>query len=224
VSSEEQTRADGAPAAAVTCAECLAPVEAPLVDRKGSSLCAACAEAYYAACGQCKQLVAQDETKSSDGVPYCLECYDATFGARPEGAPSEAEAETLAAEYVALHAEHKKIGERLDEIKELLKNAAIGRERAGSAVTFRSDAGSVKCSFQTKVKWDNERVAELEGVLGPERFASLFDRKVSFSPVKSAVDSYLSSASEADAEVRDALLSACEKVETPVISVVPKKG
>jgi hypothetical protein len=220
VSAEDQPAVDRATQPPVQCAECLAPVETPAFDVKGSPLCAACADAYYVACAECKRLAPNDEVRVNDGLHYCLECFARTFEASGDGAPENVDA--LVAEYIAAHAEHKKLSERLDQIKEQIKAAAARRERAGGAVTFRSDQGSVKCSYQTKLKWDPDKVAALEETLGPERFESLFERKVSFTPIKGEVDGYLNS-DAGDAKVRDALLDACEKVETPSITVVAKK-
>jgi hypothetical protein len=107
----------------------------------------------------------------------------------------------------------------MEEIKELLKAAAYTRERVAGAVTLKSDSGSVKCNFPTRLKADQERVAALESVLGPDRFAALFERKVTFSPNKAAVEAVLTGKSDDDEDVRQAVRGAVEVTETPTITV-----
>jgi hypothetical protein len=95
-----------------------------------------------------------------------------------------------------------RVDERMDEIKELLKAAAYTRERVAGAVTLRSDSATVKCSFASRLKCDQECVAALESALGPDRFAVLFDRKVTFSPNKAAVEAVLAGKTDDDEDVR----------------------
>ncbi len=207
------------------CVECLETATEPVAGRRGEILCPACAKNYYVACALCRGLIPQDEAFTRRDAVYCSEC-DAQ-GARALGAdaPSDAEVATLVSEYIALHAEEKRIKDRLDEIKEQLKAAATARERVAGAVTLSGGEGAVKCSFKTNLKCIPEKVGALEGQLAPDEFAALFERKVSYSPVKDNLEKFLSSDAEtADAGLRELILASVERTETPTLTVVrPKK-
>ncbi|MDQ1611879.1 MAG: hypothetical protein QOG00_1810, partial [Pyrinomonadaceae bacterium] len=104
------------------------------------------------------------------------------------------------------------------------KAAAAARERVAGAVTLRGEDGVVKCSFKTNLKCDPEKVGALENRLEPDAFAALFERKISYSPVKEQLEKFLSNDTGTDANLRELILAAVERTETPTLTVVrPKK-
>jgi hypothetical protein len=218
--SEQFAAAQAQPA----CVECLEAVVAAEVvaGRRGETLCAGCAKSYYVACALCCGLIPQDEALARGDAVHCSDC-DAQGTQAATDAPGDAEVETLVSEYIGLHAEEKRIKDRLDEIKERLKAAAAARERVAGAVTLRGEDGAVKCSFKTNLKCDPEKVGALESRLEPDEFAALFERKVSYSPVKDQFDKFLSDDAGADADLRALLLAAVERTETPTLTVVRLK-
>jgi hypothetical protein len=208
------------------CVECLETVTADVVaGRRGETLCAGCAKNYYVACALCRGLFPQDEARTHGDAVYCPDCdAQGAQALRATGAPDEAEVESLVSEYIALHAEEKRIKDRLDEIKEQLKAAAAARERVAGAVTLSGEEGAVKCSFKTNLKCIAEKVGALEKQLEPDEFAALFERKVSYSPVKDQLEKFLSNDAGTDANLRELILAAVERTETPTLTVVrPKK-
>ena len=208
------------------CVECLETVSDAVVTtgRRGETLCAECAKNYYVGCSVCGGLIPQDEARSRDDAVYCSDCEALALKANAPDAPDESEVESLVTEFIKLHAEEKRIKDRLDEIKEQLKAAASARERVAGAVTLGGAEGAVKCSFKTNLKCIPEKVSALEAQLEAERFAALFERKVSYSPVKDNFEKFLSNDAGADANLRALVLAAVEKTETPTLTVVrPKK-
>jgi hypothetical protein len=208
------------------CVECLETLTECVAGRRGETLCPACAKNYYVPCAHCHGLIPQDEALTRRDAVYCADC-DAQGAHDPAAmadAPGDAEVESLVSEYIALHAEEKRIKDRLDEIKEQLKTAAAARERVAGAVTLSGEEGAVKCSFKTNLKCITEKVTALEAQLEPDRFAALFERKVSYSPVKDQLEKFLSGDAGTDANLREQILSAVERTETPTLTVVrPKK-
>ncbi|HEV2880946.1 MAG TPA: hypothetical protein VGX24_06535 [Pyrinomonadaceae bacterium] len=222
-----RTEASGHFAPATTpqfCVECLETATEPVAARHGEILCPACAKNYYVDCALCRGLIPQDEAITRRDAVYCAEC-DAQ-GAQAADAPGDAEVASLVSEYIGLHAEEKRIKDRLEEIKEQLKAAAAARERVAGAVTLGGAEGAVKCSFKTNLKCIPEKVGALEGQLAPDEFAALFERKVSYSPVKDNLEKLLSSdaATDDNARLRELILASVERTETPTLTVVrPKK-
>jgi hypothetical protein len=212
-------------AGAPLCVECLGATTKPAVNLRGESLCAQCAADFYVACAACKGLIARDEAVEKEGKSLCADCDVRAAGVAPEDAPAEAEVEGLVAEYVRLHAEEKRIKERVDEIKERLKLAALFRQRVANSVTLRGEDGAVKCSYRTSWKCDDAKVAALADALDAETFASLFERSVKFSPVKESLEKLLAGESDADANLRRLVAAAVEQSEQATLTVVrPKKS
>ena len=89
-------------------------------------------------------------------------------------------------------------------------------------MTLRGGDGAVRCNYTVKVKCDPEKTAALEAALGQERFAALFEKKVTFNAVKDQLEAFLSD-EEADANLREAVREAIEKTETPSLSIVRQK-
>jgi hypothetical protein len=208
------------------CVECLETVAADAVVAacRGETLCTACAKNYYVACAACSGLIPQDEARTHDDTVYCSDCEAQALRAKAGDVPDELEVETLVSEFIALHAEEKRIKDRLDEIKEQLKAAASIRQRVAGAVTLSGEEGAVKCSFKTSLKCIPEKVSALEQQLEPEKFAALFERKISYSPVKDQLEKFLSNEGGGDANLRESILAAVERTETPTLTVVrPKK-
>src|SRR6185369_10944473 len=109
-----------------------------------------CAGLYYVACEMCRILAPRDETADREEKPYCLECF-----AKPEGGIAavrlgEEELETLIADFIRLHAEEKKIKERLEEIKDKLKGHAATEPRVVNAVVLRAGENAVKCGYSVR--------------------------------------------------------------------------
>ncbi|HZG53767.1 MAG TPA: hypothetical protein VEZ40_16810 [Pyrinomonadaceae bacterium] len=213
-----------ATAAPQLCVECLESATETVAGRGGETLCRECAKNYYVACALCRGLIPQDEALTREDAVYCAGCDAQGARAGAASAPKDAEVESLVAEYIGLHAEEKRIKERLDEIKEQLKAAAAARERVAGAVTLNGEEGAVKCSFKTSLKCIPEKVSALEARLEPAEFGALFERKISYSPVKDNLEKFLSNDAGSDADLRELVLAAVERTETPTLTVVrPKK-
>lgn len=206
------------------CIECEQPAVHSVVDRAGSVLCSECAAAFFIPCASCQGLFPQDEAKTRADSFYCPECFSKPADGAPSELPDEAIIESLIAEYVALHAEEKRIGERMDSIKEQLKAVSAMKERVANSVVLRAGETAVKCSYKVGFKLAPERVAELERILDEAQFASLIERKISFSPIKEKIEEFLKGTDENGAVIRDILQSAIERTETASLTVVsPKK-
>lgn len=218
-----QTSSTQPRANAQACAECLATVAHAVENQRGETLCAACADSYYVACASCGGLVALDEALKKDGATFCAGCDAQAAGVAPEDVPGETEVEQLVAEFVRLHAEEKRVKDRMDEIKERLKIAAAVRQRVANAVTLRGEDGAVKCSYRVNWKCDEEKVASLESALDAERFAALFERSVKYAPVKESLEKLFSDESS-DEQLKKLVSAAVEKSEQATVTVVrPKK-
>jgi len=206
------------------CVECLETPTETVAGRRGETLCPACAKNYYVACALCRGLIPQDEALTHGDAVYCSDCNAQAAQVQAGNAPDDSEVESLVSEYIGLHAEEKRIKDRLDEIKEQLKAAAAARERVAGAVTLSGEEGAVKCSFKTSLKCVTEKVSALEGQLEPDEFAALFERKVSYSPVKDQLEKFLSNDAATGTPLRELILAAVERTETPTLTVVrPKK-
>jgi hypothetical protein len=227
---EDRFQAVALKARGALCVECLAalaPSEATL-DRVGAALCRECASEFYAACALCRGLVARDEALAREGdgddgagALYCFECFGKASAPGGEEAPNEEEVAALVAEYVALHEESKRLEDRAAEIKERLKLAARARPRVSNAVVLRATEGAgVRCSFASKTTYDAEKLSAAEALLGAEEFASLFERKVSFSAVKARLEEFLSADDAAREEARAAVRAAENRTEVATLTVV----
>jgi hypothetical protein len=204
------------------CAECL-EMEAVVMASAGAMLCGQCAGQYYVACAGCGVLVAKDEAAERDGAARCLACL-----ARPEDDEAEAlgeeELSALVGEFVRLHAEKKKLDDRIDEIKESLKRHAATQPRASNAVVLRAGEHAVKCSYSARVSYDAEKLSAAEALLGAESFAALFAREVKYSPLKDNLEEFLAHDDEETSAARAAILAAAERKETATLTVVPSKS
>ncbi len=116
----------------------------------------------------------------------CADCY-----AKPPSASTNSgllkNPEALISEYIALHAEEKRIKTRMDQLKEALKEVAAVQQRISNAVTLRAGDQAVKCSFRSSLKCNQEVVESLAERLDEQEFDELFERKVSYSPHKERV-------------------------------------
>ncbi len=218
--SETTSSPDAAPA---TCAECEQPTTSPALSRAGTRLCAECVAAYYVACSGCGSLIAKDESLTRETLAYCPECFSAPVGAAGGGTVDETLIESLIAEYVSLHAEEKWISDRMEVIKEQLKSAAATRQREGNAVTLLSETAAIRCSYRASLKCDAESAEALAQLLDEEEFASLFERKTSFTPIKDQIAEFLAATDEARQAARTALRAALRETETVTLSVVPAR-
>jgi hypothetical protein len=204
--------------------ECQQPAPNLILDRAGSTLCSECAAAFFVLCNGCQGLFPQDEAKTRADSVYCPECFIKPFGDALSELPDETTLESLIAEYVALHAEEKRVSERLGQIKEQLKAVALMKERVANAVVLRAGDTAVKCSYKVGLKLNPERVGELERILDEGQFATLIERKISFSPIKEKIEEFLKGTDEESADVRELLHAVLERTETASLTVVtPKK-
>jgi hypothetical protein len=198
-----------------------------LMDRGGATLCRACAGEFYVACAGCGGLTPRDEAlaRAEDEGLRCTECFARSgAGGEEDAPPSDEEVGALVGEFVALHAEKKRLDERLEEIKETLKRAASARPRISNAVLLRAgeDAG-VRCSYSVKTAYDPEKLSAVEELLGPEGFEAIFERKVSFSPVKDKLEEFLSAAGEEYEAARAAIAAAARQTEVTTLNVITQK-
>jgi hypothetical protein len=220
---ESSFRPEEVEARGALCVECLRAVEAveALVDRCGAALCPSCATEFYVGCGVCGRLVARDEGMARPGAEalVCADCFRAP-AEEAEPLPADEEVERLVARYVELHAERKRLDTELDVIKETLKRVALARPRVANAVVLRAGVGGVRCSYAVRTTWDAEKLSEAEGLLGADVFASLFERKVSFSPVRERLAEFLSTADDASAPARELVRAAEQTAETTTLTVV----
>lgn len=187
-------------------------------------ICEPCAAQFYAACAGCGALVAQDEAVARDGAPCCLACFAKPPDGEEAEALSEAELAALVAEFVRLHAEEKKLKERLDEVKEKLKRHAATEPRAANAVVLRAGEHAVKCGYAVRVSYDAEKLAAAERLLGEERFAALFEREVKYSANKDRLEIFLADDGAEHSAARAAILAAAERKETATLTLVTPKN
>lgn len=207
-------------ASPTVCAECEQPTTTPTISRGGTHLCAECVSAYYVACALCGGFVARDESLSSENLAYCSDCFSKPSGDTAAANVDETLIETLIAEYVSLHAEEKRISDRMEVIKDQLKNAAAAKQREGNAVTLRAGDDVIRCSYRTSLKCDADSTEALAQLLDEEEFSRLFERKTSFIPVKDRITEFLKDADESHQMARDALRAALRETESVTLSVV----
>ena len=202
------------------CAECLGPASAAVYAQHGASLCPQCAAQFYCPCVRCGGLILQDEAVQRAGARYCQSCL-ATAGAREEDAAAvrDGDLPALVAEFIRLHAEAKQLTDRLDAVKEQLKQHAASQPRLANAVLLRAGEDAVKCGYSARVSYHAEKLAAVEALLGTEHFTALFTRKITFSALKQPLDAFLASDAADTAAARAAILAAAERTE--VITVTP---
>jgi hypothetical protein len=190
--------------------------------QNGASLCPQCAAQFYCPCARCGGLIPQDEAVLRDGAPLCLSCLTAPIAAAT--ALSDAEVSALVTEFVRLHAKAKQLNDRLEAVKEQLKQHAASQPRVANAVLLRAGDDVVNCRYSPRVSYQAEQLAAVEAMLGTEPFAALFTRKTTFSPVKGSLDAFLASEDTATAAARAAILAAAERTEVATVTpVAPKR-
>ncbi|MGE3541189.1 MAG: hypothetical protein AB7N91_27620 [Candidatus Tectimicrobiota bacterium] len=202
------------------CAECLGPVSTVVQAQNGACLCQQCAEQFYRSCAGCGGLIPQDEALLRDGVCCCMQCLASRTSHKAAGALSDAELSALVEEFIRLHAEAKHLNDRLDAIKEQLKQYAASQPRSANAVTLRAGEHTVKCGYSVRVSYHADKLAAVEALLGTEHFAALFARKITFSPVKASLDAFLASEAADTAAARAAILAAAERTEIATVTPV----
>ncbi len=210
---------------ALVCIECELTINTTSnshTTRAGAAVCLECVTAYYVACAGCEQFIPQDEARTRSDLVLCPECYAKPSGVAGASVLDQSGIESLIAEYTTLHAEEKRIGTRMEEIKELLKDVAATQPRVSGAVTLRAGDRAVKCSFRTTLKCDAEAVERLEQTLDQNEFGELFERKVMYSPHKEPVQEFLSTTDDAHEEARELLRAAVRETETATLTIVPK--
>jgi len=217
---------DGRELSTVTlvCAECEQTINSATnsaTTKAGTKVCLKCVAAYYVACVGCEQFIPQDETQIRADLVLCAECYVKPPDAAGASSLDQSGIESLIAEYTALHAEEKRIGTRMEEIKEWLKEVAATQPRVSGAVTLRAGEQAVKCSFRTTLKCDAEAVEKLEQTLDKNEFGELFERKVTYSPHKERVHELLNTVDGEHEEARELLRAAVREIESATLTVVP---
>ena len=210
------------------CTECLGNLESEsLKDFQDNFLCSDCSEKYYTVCNQCLSLVPADEAinKGIDAqqiLSYCPNCIIRVRQQLPISI-DEGEITQLVNEYIALHSEEKRVKDRLEEIKEQLKQIATNLSNNGEAVTLQGEEGAVKCTYKTSLKSNAEKVTSLRDKLNENVFAALFTEKVSFDVNKENFDQVLSIDSDLTEELRQQLEDAIKITETATLNVVKKR-
>ena len=159
-----------------------------------------------------------------DGALWCLSCLAAPVADAAAAALSDAEVSALVTEFVRLHAEAKQLNDRLDAVKEQLKQHAASQPRVANAVLLRTGEDAVTCRYSPRVSYQAEQLAAVEAMLGTEPFAALFTRKTTFSPVKGSLDAFLASEDAATAAARAAILAAAERTEVATVTPSPRSG
>ena len=205
------------------CAECLGPVSAAVCAQNGANLCPQCAEQFYRPCAGCGGLIPQDEAVLRDGALYCVQCLAAPVSKEDAAALSNEALAALVAEFIQLHAEAKQLDDRLEHIKEQLKQHAASQPREANAVMLRTGEYAVKCSYRAKVSYNADKLAAVEAMLGTEYFTTLFTRKITFSPTKESLDTFLASTTPDTAAARAAILAAAERTEIATLTPVTSK-
>jgi len=165
----------------------------------------------------------QDEAVLRDGALYCGQCLAASVSAEGAAALSHEALAALMAEFIHLHAEVKQLTDRLDAVKEQLKQHAASQPRIANAVLLRTGEHAVKCGYSVRVSYHTEKLAAVEAILGPEQFAGLFTRKITFSAVKEPLDAFLASEAADTAAARAAILAAAERTEIATVTPVATK-
>jgi hypothetical protein len=203
-----------------SCAECLSPVDIIINAQNGASLCPQCAEQFYRPCGCCGGLIPQDEAIVRDGALCCVQCLAALVSKDDAAALSEEALAVLVTEFIRLHAEAKQLNDRLDAIKEQLKRHAASQPRMANAVLLHAGEVAVKCGYSVRVHYPAEKLMAVEAMLGPEPFAALFTRKITFSAVKESLDAFLANEAADTAAARAAILAAAERTEVATVAPI----
>jgi hypothetical protein len=188
--------------------------------QNGASLCPQCAEQFYCPCAGCGALIPQDEAVLRDGALCCVQCLAAPVSEDGVAALDEGALAALVAEFIRLHAEAKQLNDRLDEVKEQLKRHAASQPRVANAVLLRTSEHAVKCGYSVRVSYPAEKLAAIEAMLGTEQFTALFARKITFSPVKESLDTFVASEDADTAAARVAILAAAERTEITTVTPV----
>ncbi len=205
------------------CVECEKSGTSMIPTVMGAMLCQECVTAYYVACSGCGGIVPQDEALSRADFILCADCYAKPPGVAAADSLDESDVESLIAEYTTLHAEEKRIGTRMEEIKELLKDVASAQPRVSGAVTLRAGDQAVKCSFRTTLKCDADAVEKLEQTLDGKEFGELFERKITYSPHKESVQEFLNTTDSGHKGARELLRAAVRESESATLTVVPAR-
>jgi hypothetical protein len=158
-----------------------------------------------------------------NGALYCIQCLAAPVSEDDTAALSDEALSALLAEFIRLHAEAKQLNGRLEQIKEQLKRHAASQPRVANAVVLRTGEHAVKCGYSARVSYQAEKLAAAEALLGTEHFTALFARKITFSPIKESLDTFLASEAADTAAARAAILAAAERTEITTVTPVAIK-
>ena len=154
-----------------------------------------------------------------DGALCCVRCLAAPGPKDDAAALSDEALSALVAEFIQLHAEAKRLNDRLETVKEQLKRHAACQPRTANAVMLRTGEYAVKCGYSMRVSYNADKLAAVEAMLGTEPFTALFSRKITFSPVKESLTAFLASEAADTAAARAAILAAAE--HTDVVTMTP---
>ena len=206
------------------CTECLAPVSDAINTQNGARLCQQCAAQFYRPCAGCGGLIPHDDAVLHNGALHCVQCLISPVHADAAEALNAAELSVLVAEFVRLHAEAKQLNDRLEEIKEKLKQYAASQPRVANAVLLHTGEYAVKCGYGVRVSYNAEKLSAVEAMLGVEQFTALFERKITFSAVKESLEAFLASDAADTAPARAAILAAAERKEIATLTPVSTKS
>jgi hypothetical protein len=191
--------------------------------QNGACLCPQCAEQFYRSCAGCGGLIPQDEAVMRDGALCCVRCLAAPGPKDDTAALSDEALSALVAEFIQLHAEAKRLNDRLETVKEQLKRHAASQPRTVNAVMLRTGEYAVKCGYSMRVSYNADKLVAVEAILGTEHFTALFTRKITFSAVKEPLDAFLASEAADTAAARAAILAAAERTEIATVTPVTAK-
>jgi hypothetical protein len=206
------------------CDECLIPVGAVVNAWNGTRLCQQCAEQFYLPCAGCGGLIPRDEAVLRNDALCCVQCLASPASEGAAEALSDAALSALVAEFIRLHAEAKQINDRLEDIKEQLKQHAASQPRVANAVILRAGEYTVKCGYGVRVSYNAEKLSAVEAMLGAEQFTALFERKITFSAVKENLEAFLAGEAAETAAARATILAAAERKEVATLTPVNTKS
>lgn len=199
--------------ASTICTECAENQTVGLTTTDGRGICQPCADLYYVACGVCLYWTPREESVIVADQQRCSACK-----VTGENQLSEDDIQTLISSFIQLHAEEKKIKDRLEEIKERLKQHAAFQPRISNAVVLRSSDGAVKVGYSTRLSYDAEQLVRVETMLGENLFARLFEREVKFNPMKEKLEEFLTSENPEEEDARNAIRGAQQVKEIATIA------
>ena len=129
----------------------------------------------------------------------------------------------LIAEFTDLCERISELTDRKRAIGDKLAEMAFANRATSNTVRLTSTAGTrIKVQFRSKVEYDCDQLMTVAGLLGRERFDSLFKTKLEFSPQKRSLNDFLSTVTSDETTETAKLMirEACvETQQLPYVSV-----